>query len=43
MTHAAELVRPAETALADFDAVQSLPDTVFLAALLLADRWIRRG
>lgn len=51
--YAAGLVRLAETALADFDAVQSLPETtvflslpettVFLAALLLADRWTRRG
>ena len=42
--YAAELVRLAETALADFDAIQSLPETtVFLAALLLADRWTRRG
>jgi len=42
--YASELVRLAETALADFDAIQSLPETtVFLAALLLADRWTRRG
>lgn len=42
--YAAELVRLAETALADFDAIQSFPETtVFLAALLLADRWTRRG
>ena len=42
--YAADLVRLAETALADFDAIQSLPETtVFLAALLLADRWTRRG
>ena len=42
--YAAELVRLAETALADFDAIQTLPETtVFLAALLLADRWTRRG
>ena len=42
--YAAELVRLAETALADFDAIQSLPETTtFLAALLLADRWTRRG
>lgn len=42
--YAAELVGLAETALADFDAIQSLPETtVFLAALLLGDRWTRRG
>ena len=42
--YAARLVSLAETALADFDAIQSLPETtVFLAALLLADRWTRRG
>ena len=42
--YAAGLVSLAETALADFDAIQSLPETVvFLAALLLADRWTRRG
>ena len=42
--YASDLVRLAETALADFDAVQSFPETtVFLAALLLADRWTRRG
>ncbi len=41
---AARLVGLAETALADFDAIQSLPETTtFLAALLLADRWTRRG
>ncbi len=42
--YAARLVGLAETALADFDAIQSFPETtVFLAALLLADRWTRRG
>ena len=42
--YAAELVLLAETALADFDAIQSFPETtVFLAALLLAERWTRRG
>lgn len=42
--YAGELVGFTETALADFDAIQSLPETtVFLAALLLADRWTRRG
>ena len=44
ISYAARLVALAETALADFDAIQSLPETtVFLAALLLADRWTRRG
>lgn len=34
----------AATALANFDAIQSLPKTaVFLTALLPADRWTRRG
>ena len=43
-SYVAELVAMAETALADFDAIQSLPETaVFLTALLLADRWTRRG
>jgi len=42
--YAAQLVTAAEAALADFDAIQSLPETtVFLTALLLADRWTRRG
>ncbi len=42
--YATELVAMAETALADFDAIQTLPETtVFLTALLLADRWTRRG
>ena len=42
--YAARLVSLAETALADFDAIQSLSETTtFLAALLLADRWTRRG
>ena len=42
--NAAELVNAAGTALTDLDAIQSLPETtVFLAALLLADRWTRRG
>ena len=42
--YASELVSLAEAALADFNAIQSLPETtVFLAALLLADRWSRRG
>lgn len=42
--YAARLVSLAETALADFDAIQPLPETtIFLAALLLADRWTRRG
>jgi len=44
VSYAANLVTLAETALADFDAIQSLPETtVFLTALLLADRWTRRG
>ena len=43
-TNAAQLVVAAGTALADLDAIQSLPETTaFLAALLLADRWTRRG
>lgn len=43
-SYVAELVAMAETALADFDAIQALPETiVFLTALLLADRWTRRG
>jgi hypothetical protein len=43
-SYAAELVGFAETALTDFDAIQFLPETtVFLTALLLADRWTRRG
>ncbi len=43
-SYVAELVSLAETALADFDAIQSFPETtVFLAALLLANRWTRRG
>ena len=42
--YAVGLIRMAEAALADFDAIQSLPETtVFLTALLLADRWTRRG
>lgn len=42
--YAVELVGFAETALADFDVIQSFPETtVFLTALLLADRWTRRG
>lgn len=42
--YAARLVGLAETALADFDAIQYLPETtIFLAALLLGDRWTRRG
>ena len=42
--YAAGLVSLAETALADFDAIQSLPETTtFLTALLLGDRWTRRG
>ena len=42
--YTARLVGLAETALADFDAIQFLPETtVLLAALLLADRWTRRG
>lgn len=42
--YTSELVSIAETALADFDAIQSLPETtVFLTALLLSDRWTRRG
>lgn len=40
----AQLVRLAESAYADFEAVKTLPEaTVFLTALLLADRWTRRG
>ena len=43
-SYVAELVAMAETALADFDAIQSLPETaVLFTALLLADRWTRRG
>ncbi len=43
-SYVAELVAMAETALADFDTIQSFPETtVFLTALLLADRWTRRG
>ena len=43
-SYAGELVGFAETALADLDAIQALPETtVFLTALLLADRWTRRG
>ena len=43
-SYVAELVGFAETALTDFDAIQFLPETtVFLTALLLADRWTRRG
>lgn len=42
--YATNLVSLAETALTDFDAIQSLPETaIFLTALLLADRWTRRG
>lgn len=42
--YASELVRMAERSLTRFDAIQSLPETtVFLTALLLADRWARRG
>lgn len=42
--YAIGLVAVAATALANFDAIQSLPETtVFLTALLLADRWTRRG
>lgn len=41
---AANFVRLAETALADLEAIRPLPETaVFLSALLLADRWGRRG
>jgi len=44
IAYAAELVRMAEEALIKFDAIQSQPETtVFLTALLLADRWTRRG
>ena len=40
----ANLVAIAETALTNFDAIQLLPETtVFLTALLLADRWTRHG
>lgn len=43
-SYAAELVRIAETALADFDAIEAQSETtLFLTALLLADRWTRRG
>ncbi len=43
-SYVTNVVAIAETALADFDAIQSLPETtVFLTALLLADRWTRRG
>ena len=42
--NAAELVNAAGAALTDLDAIQSFPETTtFLAALLLADRWTRRG
>ena len=38
------LVDLADAALTDFAAIQTLPETqVFLTALLLADRWTRRG
>jgi len=38
------LVAVAATGLANFDAIQSLPETaVFLTALLLANGWTRRG
>jgi hypothetical protein len=43
-SYAAELVLIAEAALAEFDTIESFPETtVFLTALLLADRWTRRG
>ncbi len=39
-----ELVEAASLALDDFQAIQSAPGThIFLTALLLADRWTRRG
>ncbi len=42
--NAAELVRLCRSAFQDFEAVKTLPETtVFLTALLLADRWGRRG
>lgn len=42
--YAINLVTVAGTALADFEQIQLLPETtVFLTALLLADRWTRRG
>jgi len=42
--YVAQLVRLAQQAVAQFHEVQALPETtVFLIALLLADRWTRRG
>jgi len=42
--YAINLVTVAGTALADFEQIETLPETtVFLTALLLADRWTRRG
>ena len=39
-----QLVQAADAALADFALIEDRPDTtVFLTALLLADRWTRRG
>lgn len=41
---AAELVRLCRSAFQDFEAVKTLPETtIFLTALLLDDRWTRRG
>ena len=43
-TDAVRLVQTGESALADFAAIQALPETqVFLTALLLSDKWTRRG
>jgi len=42
--YVAQLVAVAETALADFERIETFPETtVFLTALLLADRWTRHG
>ena len=44
LADAARLLAAADLALSNFKGVQSAPDTeVFLTALLLADRWTRRG
>jgi len=41
---AADLVSRTQTALEDFTEIADLPEThAFLTALLLADRWTRRG
>ncbi len=41
---AAEFVQLCRSAFNDFEVVKTLPETtIFLTALLLADRWTRRG